>query len=169
MRKFTFPSDAILYLDFEGHVSDPILRLIESEIDKYQAVFGITVLLGKAVAGEPAWIIEYSEMTDAPSLRWLPEKFRVVSTVKNQHQVLDSLSLLHTLAHSAQNIVVYTKPHSVEEAVNFLITECEETYPYFRLRGINWQQQCAAARKNRPTTWDDFSFLGKKARCNVGR
>lgn len=168
MVAFNLVSSLTLYLEFEGWLSESMLNLIAQEIDEYEAVLGIKVRVGEAPQGAPKWRIEEVPQKEFPSLTWDDKNRILTSHVSDENQFLASLSLLQSLANSADGVVHGKQPETVQDAIELLIQQCKNTYPYFELRGLDWDSILAKALSNLPLTWDEFGVWSQELVAQLG-
>ncbi|MDO4917184.1 MAG: S41 family peptidase [Rothia sp. (in: high G+C Gram-positive bacteria)] len=145
-----------MYLEFENWLSESDLSLLEQEKDEFESVVGVSVLIGKAPTGYPKWCIEEHSDIETPSLSWNINAKKLTSLISQSNQVFSTFSLLQSLSHSAEHTVFVKQPETVEAAINLLESEGRNTYPYFELRNLNWQNLWEQAIKDRPENWDEF-------------
>ncbi|GAA1047336.1 S41 family peptidase [Rothia amarae] len=168
MVAFNLDSSLTLYLEFEGWLSESMLNLIAQEIDEYEAVLGTKVKVGEAPQGAPKWRIEEVPQKEFPSLTWDDKNLILTSHVSDENQFLASLSLLQSLANSADGRVHGKQPETVEDAIELLIQQCKNTYPYFELRELDWDSVLAKALLNLPLNWDEFCVWAQELVAQLG-
>lgn len=130
-------------IDFSAlPLSADLLRLIEQEKEEFEAVLGSTVSFRRAAAGDRAWTIEPPTAPGAPpQLRW-ESATRLVSVAGSVQEFTATLNALHTVSRSPRDAVVVGPVDSVEDAVRTIRDEIANTYPYFALRGLDWDRIC---------------------------
>lgn len=146
-------------IDFSGlPIRRDLRRLIENEKEEFEAVLGRPVVFRRARAAESAWVIEPpSQDGAAPALRW-ESATRLVSVAATEADVLATMSALHSLSWRRLTSLVVAPTRSVEDAARVIRAEISNTYPYFALRGLDWDAICEKYLAEIPTSSDFADF-----------
>lgn len=146
-----------MHVDFSAVGLDAETQaLLRQERHEFEAVLGTAVEFGAGPAGGPRWVIDPLDEGAAPALAWDACTQTLASRANTASHLMDTLQLLHTLAHSPASSVRAVPATSVEAAVAVLDAECRNTYPSFALRGLAWDRLSEQAARERPTTWEGF-------------
>lgn len=163
------PADATFHFFFpDGWLDEEILSLLKQEHHEFEAVLGVPVHFGTSTDGGPQWTAEAAGADEAPSLAWDPGTMRLVSRATDRQGLIETFSLLQTLAHAPVRRVHAAPAVTVGDAVDRLRDECINTYPYFGLRGINRDAFCAEVISKQPSAWDDFVPWAKQWIAGLG-
>ncbi|MFE6997627.1 S41 family peptidase [Microbacterium sp. NPDC057659] len=135
-------------------LSEGLRRLIADEKEEFETVLGRRLVLRAAEAGEDAWVIDPSSDA-APRLRW-DAPGRLVSVAATEAEFIATLNAVHSLIGRDVEEVVVEPVASAEEATALVREEVGNTYPYFSLRGLDWDAICARHLGETPAV-DDFS------------
>lgn len=123
---------------------EPLLPLLDLEHHEFEAVLGQPVRLSRvSPADEHVWHVVIDPHAPAAELRAEPDRCRLSSVVPTAEDFGQSLNLLHALAHSDQNTLAFTDLTSYHGVVTRVRTMVENVYPYFQLRGLDWEGICA--------------------------
>lgn len=157
MRDARSPEEFVI--DFSALSLGPdLLRLIEQEREEFEAVLGRAVSFRKADTTDSAWIIEPpADPTTPPRLRW-QSPTRLTSVAASEPDFLATLNALHSLSARRLEDLSVEPARSVEEAVEIIQVEIANTYPYFALRGLDWDEICGRCLVERPDASDPAGF-----------
>ncbi|RLY93749.1 hypothetical protein EAE32_00360 [Kocuria tytonicola] len=145
------------HIDFPASLVDgATLALLVQERHELEAVLGVPVVFSEPPGGCFRWVAERVEPGEVPSLAWDAGSGRLVSRAADSNGLMATFSLLQTLAHSPGPQVSATPAGTIDEAIERIRTECETSYPYFTLRGLDWGALCADVMEDRPRTWEEF-------------
>lgn len=140
-------------------VSGDLQRLIASEKEEFEAVLGRMVTFRPASDTESAWVIDTpAEAVSHPRLERRSTD-RIASVATSEAEFLATMNALHTLYRTQRDAVVVAPLNSVEEAVCVIQDEVANTYPYFALRGLDWDAISRKHLKDTPTraNFSDFA------------
>lgn len=143
------------FLDAAG-VKD-VLPLLELEHREFEAVLGQPVELVRAdVAVDHVWRVVVDPHVPSAQLRADPDCYRLTSVIPKLGDIGLSLNLLHALAHSDQHTLSYTELTSYDEVVQRVRDMVGNVYPYFELRGLDWEQLSAQYEHLAQSSSDEF-------------
>lgn len=142
-------------IDLSGlPLSADLQRLIANEKEEFEAVLRRQVTFRSASAAENAWVIEApSEVDSAPRLQWRSTT-RLASIAASEPDFLATMNALHTLCRSRRDALTVAPAESTEEAIQVIHDEVANTYPYFALRGLNWDSISRKHLETEPTPTD---------------
>lgn len=159
----------VMRMDLPRHLlSRELVVLIEQERDEFEAVFGLPVVVGAAVAGQPRWVQQPREGIDAPSLSWDASTGTLTSHANDGDEYLQTLQLAATLAHVPGPSVAAEPAHTVSDAVARLVDACVHTYPYLSLRGIDPKAVAHLDSDEVPTSWAEFDRWAVRRVARLG-
>lgn len=142
LRMQKAPSSGEFVIDFSAlPLSEDLLRLVEDEKDEFEAVLGREVVFGRADGSRDSWTIEVPDSGTLPSVRW-DSPTRLVSVAGSELDLAATMNALHSLSARDVEEVTVEPATSVEDAVDIITAEIAGTYPYFALRGLDWQEIC---------------------------
>ena len=122
---------------------EALLPLLELEHHEFEAVLGQPVELSRvSPAADHVWQVVFDPAAPAAQLRAEPDGYRLSSVIPAAEDFGQSLNLLHALAHSDQHTLSFTELDSYHEVVSRVRTMVENVYPYFQLRGLDWDEIC---------------------------
>ncbi|GAA3933304.1 hypothetical protein GCM10022383_09820 [Microbacterium soli] len=108
---------------------------------------------------ESAWVIEApTEADTAPQLQWRSTT-RLASIATSESDFLATMNALHTLLRTQRDAHIVAPVASVEEAIHVIYDEIANTYPYFALRGLDWDliSRRHMGCEPSPTTFPDMA------------
>lgn len=133
------PDSSEFVIDLTGlPLSGDLQRLIASEKEEFEAVFGRRVTFRPASDTESAWVIEVPTEPDAAPRLQRQSAARLVSVAASEADFLATMNALHTLCRAQRDTLVVAPVESIEEAIHVIHDEIANTYPYFALRGLDW-------------------------------
>lgn len=145
------------HIDFPASLVDgATLALLAQERHEFESVLGVPVVFSEPSGGCFRWVTERAGHGEVPSLAWDAGSGRLVSRAADSNGLMATFSLLQTLAHSSGPQVSATPAGTIDEAIERIRTECETSYPYFTLRGLDWEAMCADVMEDQPRTWEEF-------------
>lgn len=123
-------------------VPDPaILKLLVLERAEFEAVFGTQVHFAPQVLpGAAHWVVELDPLATDVRLKWDSEAQRLTSRIRSTAEYLQSVNLLHSLAHSHPTAVYDDLSANSTDAFIRIYTEIANIFPSFELRGLNWDR-----------------------------
>ena len=158
-----------MHVDFSAFDLDPQTRqLLRQERFEFEAVLGTAVRFTTSPVRGPQWVAVQDD--DAmPSLSWDPDTPTLTSRARDQAQLMSTLQLLQTLAHSRTHHVEAVPAPSVDGATDMLHTEVANTFTSLRLRGLDWEAITCTALGSAPTTWGGLPAMGSHLGGTSGR
>ncbi len=146
-------------IDFSAiPLSEGVQRLLADETEEFEAVLGRSVSFRPAQPGESAWVVEVPEGAQTlPQLRW-ESPDRLVSVAGTEQDLVATINAMHSLAYRDTDTVTVEPAASVSDAVALIRDEIANTYPYFALRDIDWDDISARHVNAVPHRSDFASF-----------
>ncbi|MFE6736706.1 S41 family peptidase [Microbacterium sp. NPDC057650] len=137
-------------------LSEGLRRLVADEKEEFETVLGRNLVIRRARPGEDAWVIDPSADA-APRLHW-DAPGRLVSVAATEAEFVATLNAVHSLVGRDLAEVVVEPVVSAEEAIALVRKEVANTYPYFGLRGLDWDAICARHLGETPAVEDFTDF-----------
>lgn len=149
-----------MHVDFSGlpaGLEEDTLALLEQEHHEFEAVVGVPVDFVAAAPGTPAWVVHPREAGLGPALVWDPKRLRLTSYADDEADLMASLQLLQSIPTAPDWAATATPVMNVSAAADRIEEQCRASYPYLRLRGLDWDRISAEARRDQPSQWEDFT------------
>jgi len=149
------PDSSEFVIDLAGlPLSADLQRLIANEKEEFEAVFGRKVVFRPASDTESAWVIEAPAEPDAVPRLQRQSTTRLASIAATESDFLATMNALHTLYRTQRDAIVVAPAESIEEAIHVIHDEVASTYPYFALRGLDWDSISRKYLKTEPAPTD---------------
>lgn len=147
-------------MDFSAiPLSDGLQRLLQYERAEFEAALGRPMAFRTADPAEPAWVVELPDDDDTgpvPRLYW-DGPDRLVSVARSEAEFIATLNALHTVVRRPGGSVDVVPVPTVAEAMELVREEIANTYPYFELRGLDWNEICARHLGSAPHSLEGFA------------
>ncbi|WP_309134238.1 S41 family peptidase [Cellulomonas sp.] len=134
----------------------PLLQLERAE---FETVLGQPVNLDRPAAHERAthvWDVVVDETSGCAKLEADLHRRRMTLTLPGEEAFGAGINLLHSLAYSPATAVLDSEADTYAEAFDRIHDEVANIYPYFELRGLDWDAITSRYRHVRELVGDDF-------------
>lgn len=143
LPRFTRP----VCLEFAGtRGAASVLPLLQLESAEFEAVLGQPVVFAEPSGrNDHMWRLEVDPAVAAPELQADPHRPALRSVVPSEdpEHLIESINLLHSLAHHPGDSLAATEAGSYREVIERIRAEVAMVYPYLGLRGLDWDRICS--------------------------
>lgn len=137
----------LVHLEWEGVPGlEDTLPLLRLERNEFSAVLGQETQIiqgqisGQSPRNDHLWRVAIDPETTQAQLHADLSGHRLTSIIPSMAQFGDSLNLLHSLAHSEGSTLNYSEVETYDDVVERIYDEVANVYPYFTLRGLDWEK-----------------------------
>ncbi|WP_250445776.1 S41 family peptidase [Actinotalea sp. C106] len=147
----------------------PLLPLVRAERAEFEAVLGTCVVLDRpSISPAQRWSVQVDDTACTPQLRWSSQTRTLTSVLTAPEDFGTCLDLLHTLAHSTEDVVEDSPCTTSAEAFDRIYAEVANVYPSFRVRGLDWDTITDRHRGVRELEGEEFVDAAERWVAELG-